>query len=129
MSDEIKKKISQMSAALENFEAGKPLPIAIEDIHFLLGCSTRLLKELRQLEVAYNRDFISLNEELDKFRSKWKEARKISVVLNERLSKYTAIIEIIKTLPWWMKSRRLKLELESLANLEKKKKKLILDES
>jgi len=124
MSDEIKKKVDKMIEALDNFEEGKPLPIAIEDIHFLIGCTNRLLKDLKQLENSYRVDFTRLNEDLERFRHRWKSARRVAVTLDAKITKYNLIISHIRDLPWWRMSKAIKLELESLDRVEKTQKKL-----
>jgi len=126
--EEIKKKMDKISTALDGFEEGKPLPISVNDIYYLLGCASQLLKDVENLEKAYKRDFMQLNQDVDKFREKWKEARQISVRLDGYIMKYKSIMTHVKKLSWWRKTKGLKLELKSFERLEKKQNKLTLDE-
>lgn len=116
---ELQRKIDKVLNALEDFEEGKPLPISIHDIQFLVGACQSLLKQIRKVNSAYKTDFIKLNEDVDKWKQEYKRARQMVCRHDETIMKYKQVIRQVKLLPNWRQSKGLRKELESLAELEK----------
>ena len=121
VSKEIEQKINKISVALETFEEGKPLPISVADIHFVVGACTQYAINQEKLEETYKRDMETATSELTKFRDKWKVSRKHSVRLDEKITKYKQVVEAAKKLVWWQRSKGLQKQLGVLEELERKR--------
>ena len=115
-------KISTMRLALENYKSGQPLPISINEIHFILGACDQLLSNIEKLEKSYKTDIGYAAKEVEKFRDKWKAARHLCTRQDNKIMAYRHIIATVKRLSWWRKSKDIKKQLASLARFEKKNK-------
>lgn len=120
-SKSLEMKLNKITLALESFEEGKPLPISLHDINFLLGACSQLAINQDKLEESYKNDMGVATAEVVKFRNKWKQARQISVRLNENLTKHKQIATAAKNLSWWRSSKEVKRVLGSLDELDKKR--------
>jgi hypothetical protein len=109
-----------MADALEDFKPGKPLPIKISDIHFLIGACNKLIGNLVKLEESYKTDINAANAETDKFREKWKEARKISTKLDTELGYHRTVVAEANKMSEWRLSKRLRLALKTLEFAKRK---------
>ena len=130
MAETIKEKIAKIEKALDAYKGGsEPLPITVNDIYFIIGACSELIQNVKNLESSYKSDFIRLNEDLEKFRNKWKEARQIASNLNMKIHRLTAVMTHVKNLSWWRKSKALKKELQLLKEFDRKEKKLTLPDT
>lgn len=119
MSD-LKFKLDKIADALEEYKDGEHLPISVSDIHFVLGSCKQLLSNVGKLEKSYKDDMMAAAVEVDKFRNKWKEARKISGKLDTELGYHRQVSREAEKLSWWQKSSKIKMVLKSLASAKKK---------
>lgn len=116
----VKDEIKRLELALNQYEEGKPLPISIADIHFIIGACSRLLDSADHWEKTYQTDINKLNEDVSKFRNKWKTARNICVKLDNQTMIHKQILREVENLKWWQKSKKLKLVLQSFYRSQKK---------
>lgn len=118
--NELQRKMNKVENALEDFKEGEPLPISINDIHFLVGACQTLLSQVRKLTEAYKTDFIRLNEQADNLREDYRKARMMVCRHDQIMAKYKQVIKQVKLLPHWRRSKGLRLELASLENITDK---------
>lgn len=121
MSEDLRSRLSRLNALLDNFKEGQPLPISLADIHYVFGACGILLKNIDTVEESYKRDMEIASNEVQRFRNKWKEARKLSVILDGRITRMKQIILEAKKLSWWRKTSPLKAHIKGLEVYESKK--------
>ncbi len=120
MNKDIEQKLNKISHALDTFEEGKPLPISVADIHYIVGAATKLSEMVTRSELAYKADIKKRNEEVEKYKAKYQEARHISCKLTETIHAGRRVIEAATMLSWWRRSKELTSHLESLAEVVRK---------
>lgn len=113
MSETLRSKLARIEKSLESYEEGQPLPISLSDIFFVIGACSSLLNNIENMEASYKRDMKAASHDVDRFRDKWKESRKICTRLdNERMS-LRAVKKEAESLSWWRGSKGLSAALQS----------------
>lgn len=120
MSEDLRSKLNRLTVILEEHEQGQPLPIQLKDIFFIFGACSRLLTNIDKLEETYKNDMEVACSEVDRFRTRWKEARRLCVKQDNRIMIYRQLADVCENLSWWRQSKEIK---DILAQLEKAKKK------
>jgi hypothetical protein len=116
----VRSKLNQLSKALEYYKEGEPLPISIADIYFIMGACDRLLISVDKLEESYKTDVAAVNEEVNRFRGKWKASRKVSTRLNNEVMALRQVMKQASKLSFWRKTSSLKAALKSYEGGKKK---------
>lgn len=113
MTEGLREKITRIGIALDNYQEGKPLPVSLADLHFLIGASSTLLSNINKLESTYKIDLAAASSDVEKFRDRWKDARAVSTRRDNDVMSGRQVITHARNLSWWRKTKPLKLALAS----------------